>query len=80
MLHYPALSDRAAKELFINTAVDWNQLDNDTVHAKSVDSFKSTVAASLDQYVAPAVPHLCVKTRHLDASNVPHKTENKKKN
>ena len=34
---------------FIKTAVDWNHLDKDAAHAKSVHSFKSTVVASLQQ-------------------------------
>ena len=42
-------SDQLKNSFFVRTATDWNHLDNNTVHADTLDKFKTLVAANLYQ-------------------------------
>ena len=42
-------TDQLRNSFFINTAADWNHLDNTTVHAASVQCYKALVAATQHQ-------------------------------
>ena len=64
-------AEKLKNSFFILTAADWNQLDNNIIHSQNEVTFKTKLAASLQQQAATVQPHfplrLCQST---DTSSV----------
>ena len=61
-------TDQLKNSFFYRTTVDWNQVDNRTVHAGSIATLRSLICKRLAAHHQQASETVYLHARHLDSS------------